>query len=486
MTPEEVQAAIKSALAERDAQDAAKAAQEAAKAEQAAAVEAAVKAEREKWEAESAKSRRLPDFAGKAPHVAQFADVRKYDGLNAADTAYLIGIVKSKPGMRASDAAYKALAIKAAESKDEGAAEVQGAMIKAGINPADFLDATKANELNYSTQSGYGDEWAGIAYSNNLWAAVRAPTSIAALMPEIVIPQGSESVYDPLEGADPTWYKVAQTTDNNSTTGRPDATVTASKVATDRKLHTATKVGARVIWSGELDEDSVIPFASQLRAQLNTSAMEIMEHLLIDGDTETGATTNINLISGTPGATAVYLAFDGFRKLALVTNTANSRSASGSLVDTDFKNTAKLMGTAGLYGADKQNTVFIVDPNTYYKALELASIKTMDVFSNATLENGELTRVWGYRVFTSWHMHKQSAKRMANTAGKIDGTDSSNTTGSIIAVRPDLWKIVRKRAVTFETSRYPESDANQIVVMMRAGLSYRDTEVSAVTYNVGV
>ena len=75
---------------------------------------------------------------------------------------------------------------------------------------------------------------------------MRGPTSVVGLIPEIIIPQGSESVYDPLEGADPTWYNVAQTTDNNATTGRPNATVTASKVATDRVLHTAAKIGAPI------------------------------------------------------------------------------------------------------------------------------------------------------------------------------------------------------------------------------------------------
>lgn len=484
MTPEEVQAAIDAALAQRES---------AAKAEAARQVEIenakaeAIKAAKAEWEAEAAKGRRLPDFSGQAPHVAQFADTARFDGLDAADLAYAIGVINSKAGQRASEAAYKAFAIKAAEDKGAVGADVQRAMKAAGINPADFLSATKANELNYSTQAGYGDEWVGIAYSNQLWAAVRAPASLVSLIPEIIIPQGSESIYDPLEGADPTWYVVAQTTGLNATTGRPDATVPSGKAGTDRVLHTATKVGARVVWSGEFDEDSLIPAAAELRRKLDMSAMETMEQLVIDGDTETDATTNINDIGGTPAASDIFMAFNGFRKLALVTNTANSRSASGTLADTDYLATAKLMGTAGLYGADKQRTLMVVDPNTYWKSLELASVKTSDVFSNATLEGGELARVWGYRVYASWFMHKSSSALLANTSGKVDqDTTANNTRGAILAVRPDLWKLARKRRTTFETSRYPEADANQIVVMLRAGLKPRDTECAAISYNVGV
>lgn len=483
MTPEEIQAAIDAAIkADREAQ--AKIAAD-AKAEQ-ERVDSAVKAAKLEWEKEQAPGRRLPDFGGQAPHQARFSDVKRFDGLDLADQAALIGIVNSKPGQRASDSAYKALYIKAAEGKDGDAGEIQHSMKAAGIDPADFTNATKANELNYPTQAGFGDEWAAVSYSNRVWEAVRAPTSVVGMLPEIVIPQGSESIYDPLEGADPTWYKVGQTTDLNATTGRPDATVPSSKLGTDRKLHTATKVGGRVVWNGEMEEDSIVPYVSELRRKLEVSAAEVMEHLVIDGDSDASATTNINLISGTPGATAVYLSFDGFRKLALITNAANSYNASGTLTDTLFLEIAKLMGTAGLLGADKQKALFLIDPNVMWKALQLASLKTRDVFENATIESGDFSGVFGYKVKTSFHMHKQSAKRMANTAGKVHGTDSSNTTGSILCVRPDQWKLARKRKTTIETSRFPEADANQIVVTMRAGLNYRDTEAAAIAFNVGV
>lgn len=463
-----------------------------AKADEQARIDAAVKAELDKRDAEAAKSRRLP-FDGKAPVQTKFADTRKYDNLKAADLAVAMQMLTAakEGGIKGATGydpiATKALAIKIAEDKDtQAGVDGRNAIKAAGFDPADFLSAaTKANELDYSTQASYGDEWAGVLYSTNLWEAVRAPASIVGQLPSIEVPQGAESVVIPIESTDPTFYKVSQTTDQNATTGIPDATVTASKLATGNNTLTVAKGGARVGWSGELDEDSVIPFASQLRAQLEKAAAEQIESLVIDGDTVTSS-SNINNANGSTLSTNLFLLFNGFRKSPLVTTTANSRSAGGLLADTDFLATAQLMGTAGLLGADRQKTAFIVDANTQWKASQLLAVKTRDVYSNPTLENGMLLGIWGYKVFTSFFMHLPSAKRMANTSGKIDVTDSSNTTGAILAVRFDQWMLGYKRRITMEVTRYPRSDSSEIVSLFRIGLKQRDTEASAITYNVGV
>jgi hypothetical protein len=142
------------------------------------------------------------------------------------------------------------------------------------------------------------------------------------------------------------------------------------------------------------------------------------------------------------------------------------------------------MGTAGINALDRSKVAFIEDPNTHWKALELEEIKTRDVFSQPTIENGALTGIWGYKNYVSAQMHKSSAKRMANTAGKIHATDTNNTTGSILAVRWDQWLLGYRRRMTLETTRYPRSDSSEIVALMRLGLIQRDTEASAISYNL--
>jgi hypothetical protein len=454
-------------------------------------VAAAVKAQVDEVRAEYLKSGRLP-LGGEAPAQTHFADTGKYDGLGVADQAFLTALTGSKLNgikRQPSQSALKALAIKVAEDKGELGEEARQGLMKAGINPADVLNAQKANEVNYSTQALFGDDWAGVEYSRRLWPAVRAMTFVLQKLPEIIVPQGVESIVIPLESGDPTFYKVAQTTDENATTLTPNATVPSSKMGTLNKTLTVAKGGARTQYTGEMEEDSLIPWAAQLRMQLEKAAAEQLEHAVIDGDTETGGTANINTIGGTPGGTEFYLLFNGLRKSPLVTTTANSRSASGAFVDTDFMDTAFLMGAAGLLGLDPTKTDFIVDPNTSKRASYLASVKTRDVFANATIENGLLGGIWSYKVYTSWFMHYLSSTnpRKANTAGKVDlNTQANNTTGAILAVRWDQWLFGRKRNITIETVRIPRADVTEITALLRVGLLQRDTEGSAVTYNVGL
>jgi hypothetical protein len=55
-----------------------------------------------------------------------------------------------------------------------------------------------------------------------------------------------------------------------------------------------------------------------------------------------------------------------------------------------------------------------------------------------------------------------------------------------VAVRFDQWKQAFKRRMTMETTRIANADSWEIVALARWGLAYRDSEASAITYNVGV
>lgn len=492
MNPEEVQKLVNDALkAERDRV----AAEEAQKKAQEEAVSLAVKAalvEKDKElaaaKAEAAEARRLPG-GNDAPHVAKFGNVAKYDNLDATDAAVLAGIMSAAKmanrSVGVSEDLRKYLAIQLAEMSDT---ERQFVASKSAMKMAGM--PMKANELNQSTLANYGDEWIGVTYSSQLWDKIRLAAPIAAKIPTVQIPQGSESVVLPLNGTAPTFYKVAQASAQDSNPGRVTPTITTTKKGTASKTLTVSKLGAAINYTGELEEDSLIPWVSELRRDLTLEAAEILEHIIIDGDTATGATTNINSIGGTPAGNEAYLLFDGFRKLALVTNTANSRSA-GTLTVEDYLETLKLMGLAGKNTAQRDSVDFIIDMWTHWKSLELAEVKTRDVFVSPTIENGYLVNLYGHNVITSSNMHRANQDATyglkANTSGKVDlNTAANNTTGSILAVRWDQWRLGYKRQMTFEVQRDAISDSTDIVVMMRVGMVNRDNEASAISYNVGV
>lgn len=498
MEKQEVQELVGTAIAEALKAQADATAVAAVKAEEDAVAEAAkIKAVKEEaveaYKKELAVKANRLHSPGEGVIIARYGDTRRYDNLDVGEHALLVQMLESAQfvrlgNKRATDACMKALALKIeSEAEKSEAANLANFALKAL--------PIKANEINRTTLTSYGDEWIGVAYSHDLWAKIRSGAWVMdRLMSKgrvVSIPDGFESGVIPLESADPTWYKIAQ--GSTATSGRPDVTATASKVGTGQQTIDIVKMACRVMYTGEMTEDSLIRWITQARRQIVESGQEQFDHAIINGDTETGASTNINDIAGTPAATEVFMLVNGFRKLPLITNTANATSG-GALADTDFLDVVKLLGGAGKNARDQAAVTLIVDGNVYWKALEMATVKTKDVWQNATLESGKLTGIWGFELKPSWMMHFDESgvitaayELKVNSAGKLDiDTNTNNTKGAILAVRWDQWAIAWKRRMTLETSRWPESDTNQIVAIARWGLAYRDTEASAISYNLTV
>lgn len=455
----------------------------------------ALKGEIEALKAANVEARRLPE----APAVAKFADTWKYDNLDVGEHALAVSILNGArhlPNAQApSDAMVKGLALKI---ESEAGKDLAANAAMGPLNKVLTAKAIKANDLAYSTLASYGDEWVGVAYGRDLWEKIRAETWVVDRLQSqgmvINIPDGFESSVLPIEGTDPRWYKVAQTTAHNATTGFPDATVTASKLGTAQRSITVAKMGCRAGYTGEMVEDSLIAYVQQLRRQMTASGAEMMEHAVINGDTDLTINTNINDIAGTPAGTEVFTLVDGFRKLGLITNTNNARSA-GTLTEEDYLETVILMGNRGQNAFNaKERVTLIPCAATYLKSLQLASVKTQDVWTRATLAEGELRRMWGFEVRPSYWMHYDESGSvtgayvlLAQTDGKVDiDTATDNTTGAILAVRWDQWAFAWKRRMTMEVTRYPRSDSSEIVALARWGLTYRDTDAAAISYNVTV
>lgn len=423
---------------------------------------------------------------GVAPAVIVDTDHWKYDNIENDELAIMAGVLgaakadgRSKRGYSPSAAKALAMRLESDEArKDEWARVANQSVKSAGI---------KANEISQSTLASYGDEWIGVAYSGALWQKVREATFLINLLPQIEFPAGAESLVIPLEGADPVWYKVAQAASLSSNPGGiPTNTVTASQMGTNNQTMTLSKMGARVLWTGELEEDAILPYVAELRRQLAVSGAETLEHVLLDGDTATGATTNINDIAGTPGGSEAFLMFDGIRKLPLVTLTANSRDG-GALDIEDYLETVKLMGAGGISGYDQQRVALIVDRHTMYKTLTLKEVKTRDVFGGATIEGGRVASIWGYPVYMSGQVARLGGGK-TNSAGKVDlDTVANNAKGQIIAVRPDRWRFGWRRRMTIETTRVPAADSTEIVALMRVGFKHSVADdAAAISYNLTV
>ena len=430
-----------------------------------------------------------PQTRSATGHRITGLEPRKFVGKSGFDlaTAYMVKrarvdeSVRNIPGVKLmSDEFMRALAERAfseSERNVDPAIEAVRSLRYSG-GPA-----TRADVMG-SDVTSYGDEWVAVFYEQSLWESIRIAPVWEAMrakgLNEKAVPRGYESDVIPIEGADPTWYLVSQTA-NLSASGYPEVNIPASKVGTTNTTLTVKKVGALAWYSGELEEDSIVDAASQIRKQFEISGREQVEYLLLNGDTETAASTNINLVDGTPASNASYLAMDGMLKAPLITNTANALDCGATFDEDDFRILLTYLGTNGKSAADRRKLVYVMDFPTQDKAISIPAVKTQDVYSMATLENGELTKMWNVDILVSGQL------ALANTAGKISATAANNVKGRLLLVRPDQWWIGYKREMTVETDRNIIADATAIVARFRMGMVYRAVDdAAAVTYNIPV
>lgn len=429
------------------------------------------------------------------PTVVSVGD--KFQHLSAADMALGYILLESmSPLPKAMRAQYppvseeymKAMAYKTAQAIKAGDTAANDYAVRSKFpfkNPDEVFQSNniRAGEV-FSGAAGQGAEWIYDLQGTQLWESVRNETLVyktmlAKGMNEAEIPQGYDSELIPLEGSDPTFYVAPGASDIDASSGMPTPTFNSSKFGTGQKAVTVAKLSAAMDFRREVEEDSMINIVQEANRKIRVRATELMDEILINGDTELGANLNINLIDGTPAAAPAqpaYTLLNGLLKLPLVTNTANRRDCSTTFDEVDFLETLKLLPSA--YRQNRDKLLFVVDSDTAIAASNITTLKTRDVFSAATLEEGFLTSIWRVDVLETGFM------ALANTAGKISATPANNLYGRLLLVRPDQWASRWKRRLQITVDYHAYPDVTQVVAHLRWGLAYRDTEASAVTYNI--
>lgn len=343
----------------------------------------------------------------------------------------------------------------------------------------------KAGEIDASATTGAGLEWAAHEYDGQVWELARNDQIYQLMksrgMIEKPVPDGFKTVIVPVEGADPTVYGGSEALDLDSA-GNPETVyqitpyATANVTVTPGIFRTATAV------TEILEEDSLVDNAAEANRKLNLALGEHIEKAMLNGDTVTTASTNINTIDGSPTASGLtksyYLEFNGLLKSPLVTSTAYSRDAGGALSTSDYLNTMALLPAE--QAARTKNLFFVVDFYTRNATLKLSDIKTIDVAGEkATLFVGNIPALWDVPLYMSGFMGK------ANTSGKVATvTPGNNTTGRILCVYAPYWAFSWKRQIVIEAQRFPQSETTAFYGSMRFCLTRRSASAAAVSYNV--
>ena len=338
------------------------------------------------------------------------------------------------------------------------------------------LSATKANELSHSTQTGFGDEWVPDLWSAQIWDKARVDNVILSLFRSIEMPSNPFEL--PIEGADPTVYYVPETSAEAHLSLASGNAIPDSKVGSGKVQLAAKKLALRVGFSAELVEDAVIPVLNIYREQAVRAISDSIDYVLLNGDSETGATGNINTDAAAPNGTDRFLAFDGLRKLPLVTNTANAVSMAGAPTLAKLREARFKMMTK--YSARPSDLVWLVDGNTYASLLALDEFLTMDkAGSLATAQTGQIGFIDGIPVVVTAEMPLTEADGKVNLAG-------TNNKGTAICVYRPGWMVGYRRNIAVGVEYLSYYDSYQLTATVRLGFANFDNDVATALYNITV
>lgn len=318
-----------------------------------------------------------------------------------------------------------------------------------------------------STTAGAGDELVQTLEAAQLWMDVNLETVILPILQQTPMP--SNPFQMPTQFGDTNWYPIAE-----------NVQATTTDPSTNRVTLTAQGLKTGVPFSDELEEDAVIALVPELRRNLARNAAEVIDDVLLNGDTTVanginsdGATIN----SGTAGKAHWLLGFDGIIHLAIVDASAAQSNNHNAAVSADMFNV--ILANLGKYAAPSRrgDVVFVSDVNTAIRSLSITEFETVDVAgARATLSSGEILSVYGKPYLHSAQM------RIADTDGKV--TDSGgNTVGRLLTFNTTQWRVGFRRQIMMESEREAGKGQTTMYVSFRIALTERSGTRSTATHS---
>lgn len=357
-------------------------------------------------------------------------------------------------------------------------------MYRAGtITLADYRRISAAMD---TAETGYGLQLVGAQYVGDLWAGAQAQSRVFSLIDSFEMTDGT--AYLPVEAAPPEMLFVPESTANNS------SNYDTRKTGSNRVQVTAKKFVIHEMWSGEMEEDSIIPYLPFLREQALRSLAFYTDSLVLNGDTTNAATGNINSDDEDPADTKHFLAFDGLRHVGLVDNSANSADIGGAISLADFRaQKGRMIDATNLHDwshpAIPEDLVYVADPDTADAVGFLDEVLTVDKFgANATILTGQQAKVLGHPLIAAIAQPKTEAD------GKVSfDTPSNNVKGQVTTFNRRGFKVGWRRQVKTEVERLPGTDQTRIVYSLRLGFgrfsptgSASGIEAADVLYNISL
>jgi HK97 family phage major capsid protein len=414
----------------------------------------------------------LPDEQEQAnDHQPVITVGSKFDNLDVVDLAFGAEIMRS---LHQRDAAK-------GQMSEQYANALAWKAWQAGVRPYSEREQRyyKNDELSHSTLANYGDEWVPDIWNSELWRKARQDNVVLPLFRSVEMPSNPFEL--PIEGTDPTVYYVPETTNESQLSLGSGNPMPDSQVGSGKVTLSAKKLALRVGFSAELVEDSIIPILPLYREQALRKMADSIDYVLLNGDVETGGTGNINSDDQAPTATDRYLAFNGLRKLPLVTTTAQAVDAAAGGPTLSLLRSARFK-MPHRYSLRVRDLAWVIDGATYGKLLSLNEVATIDKFGpQATVMTGEIGKVDGIPVLASAEMSLTEAD------GKLSyDTPANNIKGQAVCVYRPGWIVGYRRRIATSMEYIGWTDSYQMVATVRVAFVSFDAYVSSALYNIGV
>lgn len=331
-------------------------------------------------------------------------------------------------------------------------------------------DFGKAMDTATATE---GAEWIPTGLSAELQRMVDLNLRVAGLHRTIPMPTNPYKL--PILTGHATSYLAAEQLTDTPTN------ITASQPATKDVIFDAVKLAGRILWSGEINEDSIVPMLPFLREELAIAVARGIEHACIDG--QPGGTIDTG---DAPGATDVRSAWDGYRKYAQ-TNSAVKYDMAADFDIEGFTTLRKKLGKTGVIPSD---LAWIPSVSVFFQMLNLKDANNNPVVvpayaygPQATAITGELGSLQGIPVVPS-----EFVREDLNVTGIYDGVTETQTI--VILVHRPSWAFGNKRELKVMASDIPYMEADVMVIVAHSRLDlqplfpYATQVACSVGYNI--
>lgn len=306
---------------------------------------------------------------------------------------------------------------------------------------ADMSELRKAMDTQ---TTGEGFEWIPTGFSRELIEKVRLELKVAALFTRIPMPTSTYRL--PAQGADAVAYLAPESLVDSSVKFQ------ASTPRTRRVTFEAEKLASRIVFSEEMNEDSLIPVLPYMKKQLVNALAIAEERATVDGDVIPAPHQDIDVINPLDARWA----WEGLRWWA--------RNCGNVQVNMNVFNTTNLRAirqAMGIYGTDPAKLAWVTSICGYFKMLNNTDVLTVDKYGpQATILSGELGKFDNVPIVVSEYVR---ADLDAN--GVYSGPGNTRTV--LILVYRDAFMFGDRRKVTLKTKEEIETDQAIGVVTQR-------------------